>query len=73
MYYLLTFLAPPHHYAAHLVMQIHLKGLLFETPPPVPFKEKAEIHMIVRKSQPPTHPFTREPGSVWEPKSEGDR
>lgn len=28
--------------------------------------------MIVRTSQPPTHPFTREPSSVWEPKSEGD-
>lgn len=52
MNYLLSFLAPPHHCAAQLVMPIHLKGLLFETPPPVLFEEKAEIHMIVRKSQP---------------------
>lgn len=28
--------------------------------------------MIVRTSQQPTHPSTREPGRVWEPKSEGD-
>lgn len=28
--------------------------------------------MIVRTSQAPTHPFTQEPSSVWEPKSEGD-
>lgn len=37
-------------------MQIHLKGPLFETPPPVAFRKK-KIHMIVRKSQannPPT-------------------
>lgn len=56
MNYLLIFLTPPPHCAVLVVMQIHLKGLLSASPPPVPFKRKGRDSYDSLNRSPAPHP-----------------